>query len=92
MLEKEIEAYFVWTVSRMGGKTFKFKSPTMRGVSDQVACLPNGETWFVELKKKGGRIAPLQTKFACDMIELGQSYACLWSKEEIDLWAMETGL
>ena len=27
MLEKEIEKYFVWTVERMGGKTWKFTSP-----------------------------------------------------------------
>lgn len=87
MLEKEIEAYFIWTVARLGGKTFKFKSPTLRGVSDQIACLPNGQTWFVELKKKGGRLAPLQTKFAADMIDLGQDYACLWSIEEIKTWS-----
>jgi len=92
MLEKEIEAYFIWTVSRMGGRAYKFKSPTLRGVSDQIACLPNGQTWFVELKKKGGRLAPLQTKFAADMLSLGQDYACLWSREEINEWARETGL
>jgi hypothetical protein len=92
MLEKEIEAYFIWTVARMGGKTFKFKSPTLRGVSDQIACLPNGQTWFVELKKKGGRLAPLQTKFAADMIDLGQDYACLWSIEEIKTWSKNLAL
>jgi len=46
----------------------------------------------VELKKKGGRLAPLQTKFAADMLSLGQDYACLWSREEINEWARETGL
>jgi len=86
MLEKEIEAYFIWTVGRLGGRTYKFKSPNLRGVSDQIACLPNGQTWFVELKKKGGRLAPLQTKFAADMIDLGQNYICLWSTEEIEEW------
>jgi hypothetical protein len=92
MREKEIEAYFIWTVIGMGGRTFKFKSPTQRGVSDQIACLPNGQTWFVELKKKGGRLSPLQTKFAADMTALGQRYACLWSREEINKWARETEL
>jgi hypothetical protein len=92
MREKEIEAYFIWTVRRMGGATFKFKSPTSNGVSDQIACLPNGQTWFVELKKPGGRLAPLQTKFATDMLTLKQNYACLWSRHEIDEWARETGL
>jgi hypothetical protein len=89
MLEREIEAYLVWKVASMNGKTFKFKSPTQRGVSDRIVCLPNGQTWFVELKKKGGRLAPLQTKFAADMSALGQRYACLWSREEIDAWARD---
>lgn len=87
MLEKEIEAYLIWVVARMGGQTYKFKSPTQRGVSDRIVCLPNGQTWFVELKTKNGRLSPLQTKFAADMAELDQRYACLWSREEIDVWA-----
>jgi len=87
MKESEVERYFVWTVLSLGGVTYKFKSPTQRGVADRIACLPNGETWFVELKTKGGRLAPLQKIFAADMHKLVQNYACLWSKEGIDVWA-----
>ena len=86
MLEKEIENYFVWTVERAGGKTYKFKSPTQRGVSDRLACMPDGSTWFVELKTKGGRLSELQKRFADDVIALQQNYACLWSKEMIEEW------
>ena len=86
MLEKTIENYFVWTVERAGGKTYKFKSPTQRGVSDRLACMPDGSTWFVELKTKGGRLSELQKRFADDVIALQQNYACLWSKEMIDEW------
>lgn len=86
MLEKEIEKYFVWTVERAGGKTYKFKSPTQRGVSDRIACMPDGSTWFVELKTKDGRLSPLQKQFANDVIALQQKYACLWTKEQIDEW------
>jgi len=89
MLEREIEAYLVWKVASMGGKTFKFKSPTQRGVADRIVCLPNGETWFVELKTKGGRLAPLQKLFAADMTRLGQRYACLWSIEQVEQWAKQ---
>jgi hypothetical protein len=87
MRESEIETYFVWAVVLRGGTTYKFKSPTQRGVSDRIACMPNGETWFVELKTKGGRLAPLQKIFAADMQHLGQRYACLWSTEGVDEWA-----
>ena len=86
MLEKEIENYFVWAVERAGGKTYKFKSPTQRGVSDRLACMPDGTTWFVELKTKGGRLSPLQKRFAADVTALQQNYACLWTKEQIDGW------
>ena len=91
MREKEIEKHFCWAVERLGGRTYKFTSPGRKGVADRIACLPDGTTWFVELKKKGGRLAPLQTKFAADMLALGQDYACLWSREEINEWARETG-
>jgi len=87
MRESEIETYFVWAVQSLGGVTYKFKSPALRGVADRIACMPNGETWFVELKTKGGRLAPLQKIFAADMRHLGQRYACLWSREGVDEWA-----
>jgi len=90
MLEKEIENYFVWTVETAGGRTYKFKSPTQRGVADRIACMPNGETWFVELKRpKGGRLAPLQAKFRDDVVTLQQQYALLTNKQEIDTWFQE---
>ena len=91
MRESEIENYLVWHVERMGGKAYKFKSPSQRGVSDRVICLPDGQTWFVELKTKGGRLSVLQQLFAGDMQLLSQRYACLWSKEMIDEWAKSLG-
>ena len=87
MRESEIETYFVWAVQSLGGVTYKFRSPTQRGVADRIACMPNGETWFVELKTKGGRLAPLQKLFAANMLRLGQFYVCLWSTEGVDEWA-----
>jgi len=88
--ERDIEAHFVWAVESVGGRTFKFKSPAHRGVADRIACLPNGETWFVELKKpKGGRLAPLQALFRDEVLALNQRYACLWTKGQIDQWVQD---
>jgi len=84
MKEKEIEAYFVWAIERIGGKSYKFTSPAHKGVSDRIACLPDGRTIFVELKTKGGRLSPLQKIFAEEMKRLNQQYTTLWSKEQID--------
>ena len=89
MLEKQIEAYFVRRVKELGGVAYKFTSPAHRGVADRVACLPDGSTWFVELKTKSGRLSPLQQVFQSEMARLGQNYACLWSKEHVDEWIKE---
>ena len=89
--ESEIEKYFVWTVQRMGGTAYKFKSPNHRGVADRIACLPDGSVHFVELKAPGGRPSPLQKLFAARMKELRQNYTILWSKTEIDEWASNLG-
>lgn len=86
MLEKEIEKYFVKCVQAVGGKAYKFVSPTNRGVSDRVVCFADGTTHFVELKRSGGKLSPLQQLFASDMRALNQNYACLWSKEDVDKW------
>ena len=87
MNESEVERHFVWTVERLGGKTYKFTSPGRKGVADRIACLPDGSTWFVELKTKGGRLSPLQKMFAADMAALNQKYACLWTKEQVNEFA-----
>ena len=86
MLEKDIEQHLDWLVQHNGGKTYKFKSPSQRGVADRIVCLPNGETWFIELKKPGGRLSKLQGLFADDMRYLKQKYVCLWTKEQVDEW------
>ena len=85
MLEKAVEAYFRKSVAAAGGVAFKFVSPSHRGVSDRIVCL-QGQTWFVELKRPGGRLSPLQRVFAAEMERLGQRYACLSSRLEIDQW------
>jgi hypothetical protein len=84
MKEKIVENHFIWAVERIGGKTYKFTSPGRKGVADRIACLPDGSTWFVELKTKGGRLSALQKMFMSDMTLLNQRYACLWTIEQID--------
>lgn len=89
MREAEIEKHFVWSVERLGGKTWKFTSPGRRGVADRIACFPNGDTWFVELKTRGGKLSVLQRVFERDMARLNQRYVCLGTKEEVDVFANE---
>jgi hypothetical protein len=86
MTEKEIETHFVKRVKALGGFAYKFRSVSQRGVADRIACMPNGEAWFVELKRPGGRLSALQEIFAEQMAHTRQHYACLWSVEEVDQW------
>ena len=86
MKESEIEKYFIWAVQRLGGITYKFRSPTQRGVTDRIACLPGGVTWFVELKAPKGKLSALQQIHAHNLESLQQNYACLWSTEHVDMW------
>jgi len=84
-MEKHVERHLVQEVKKRGGVAYKFTSPSHRGVSDRVVCLP-GQTWFVELKQAGGKLSALQKLFADEMARLGQNYVCLWSKEDVDKW------
>lgn len=86
MKESTIEKHLVTPVKALGGMAYKFTSPAHRGVADRVVCLPDGQTWFVELKAPGGRLSELQKIFAEDMARMNQRYICLWSKEQIEEW------
>jgi len=82
--ESTIEKHLVAKVKALGGMAYKFTSPAHRGVADRIVCLPDGSTWFVELKAPGGRLSELQKVFAADMERMNQKYACIWSKEQVD--------
>ena len=83
-MEKHIEAYLVKRVKALGGVAYKWRGHG--GAADRIVVLPGGVVWFVEVKTIGGRLSPLQKLFAADMARLGQQYACVWSKEDVDKW------
>ena len=89
MLERDVERYLIKRVKDVGGRAYKFTSPAHRGVADRIVCLPDGQTWFVEVKTEGGRLSELQKVFMSDMALLRQKYVCLWNKEQIDGWLNE---
>jgi len=91
VLERDVERYLIKRVKALGGVAYKFTSPAHRGVADRIVCLPNGQTWFVEVKTEGGRLSELQKVFAADMARMNQKYVCLWNKEQIDEFIGQTG-
>lgn len=59
MLEKSIEKKLKDEIEKMGGKAFKFSSPGNNGVPDRIVLF-KGKSYFVELKKPGEDLRPLQ--------------------------------
>ena len=89
MRESEVENFFQWAVEHLGGKSYKFKSVNNRGVADRVVMLPDGTTWFVELKALGKKLKPLQEIFRLQCERYNQKYAILQSIPEVETWAAE---
>lgn len=83
-MERDIERYFVKRIEALGGRAYKFVSPSHAGVFDRVVVLPGGDVWFVEIKQASGRMSKLQEKFRDDMTALGARNAVLYSKDAVD--------
>lgn len=62
MLESQIEKKFRLMIESHGGMCKKWVSPGSAGVPDRIVFLPGGRSSFVELKKPGGVVSPLQKK------------------------------
>ena len=50
MLEKQIESKVVKKAKELGFLTYKFSSPSNRGVPDRIFISPYGEVFFIEFK------------------------------------------
>ena len=83
MLEKMVERKLLEETRKMGGMAFKFISPGNAGVPDRIVLMPGGRMAFVELKKPGGRMRPLQVKAEAKLESLGFRVYCLDSPEKI---------
>lgn len=59
MTESRIENELRNWVEKIGGKAYKFSSPANNGVPDRIV-LYKGQCYFVELKRPGEDLRPLQ--------------------------------
>ncbi|WP_252393362.1 VRR-NUC domain-containing protein [Listeria ilorinensis] len=87
MLESEIEKYLKTEVEKAGALCWKFMSPGNAGVPDRIVLLPDGRTWFIELKAPGKAPRPLQMKRIRQLQSLKQRVFVIDSKEEVDTLA-----
>lgn len=83
MREKHIEQKLVMAAKDMGGLAPKFISPGFDGMPDRLVLLPKEKIAFIEVKKPGEALRPLQIKRKRQLEALGFRVYCLDSTEQI---------
>ena len=71
MKEKQIESKIVKKAKELGFLTYKFSSPSNRGVPDRIFISPHGEVFFIEFMSAKGKLTKLQEKVIKDIGEYG---------------------
>ena len=71
MLEKRLEAKIVKKAKELGYLTYKFTSPSNRGVPDRMFINPYGYVFFMEFKSEKGILSSLQKKIKKDIESCG---------------------
>lgn len=89
MRESQIEKKFRLMIEKHGGRAYKWVSPGQSGVPDRMALLPGGRVYYVELKKPGGVVSPLQKKQMKRLEELGFSCYIVGMNGVADIDAFE---
>lgn len=78
MIENDIETYFTRQVKKRGALCYKFTSPGNRAVPDRIVLF-SGRTFFIELKRPGGKPRKDQLKKFKD-----------FSKQNIHVYVIDT--
>jgi Holliday junction resolvase len=84
MRERDIEKYLVTQVRKLGGKAYKWSSPSHRGVPDRLVFLPHGIVLAVELKAQGKKPTKLQHYSHEELRSLGAEVLVVDSKAKVD--------
>ncbi|MBU2249818.1 MAG: VRR-NUC domain-containing protein [Gammaproteobacteria bacterium] len=85
MLEHDVESHLIKRVKQLGGKAYKWSSPSNRAVPDRLCCLPKAMLKLVECKAFGKTPTPLQAKVHKSLRELGYEVFVVDSKEKVDI-------
>ena len=83
--ESALEKYLIARVKDRGGKGCKFSVPGEAGHPDRLVKLPGQPAFLIELKRKGGLLAPLQRWRAYEWIRVGMEWRWASSKADVDL-------
>lgn len=90
--EAAVEKYLHDQVTKRGGMTWKFTSPSRVGVPDRIIRLPQwpvGMVWFAEVKTEDGKLSSVQEREIERMRSLGMCVVVLYGKAEVDMFLEE---
>lgn len=85
MLEKDLEQLFRKRLLGLGCLPLKFISPGAAGVPDRIVLIPGGQVVFVEIKRPGETMRPLQRYTADRFRRLGFPVFVVDSEEALSL-------
>ena len=94
LLERAVEAHLEEQMKRIGGRAYKFE-PSVKGNPDRIVVFPRGRIYFVELKRPGGSLSPMQKLWHQRLREMGHEVHVLDSRETVSrfiAWAIYTGV
>ena len=86
MREAAVEAVFAKRVRDLGGISFKF-APLHAGNPDRIVLMPDGHTYFVELKADGGALHPAQVLWHRRAAALGHIVHVVTGADEARSWS-----
>lgn len=69
LTERQLEKAICDAALKLGYLTYKFTSPSNRGVPDRIFINPHGYVFFIEFKSKTGKLTALQNKVFTDIGE-----------------------
>ena len=92
MRESSIERGLVQRVKRADGLCLKLSPVGLVGIPDRLVLLPGGRVFFIELKRPGGVIAPLQTHWGQVLRDLGFNARICIGKNDLEAFYHEVGI
>lgn len=87
-IENDIEKYLKKQITKIGGLCYKFTSPGTRGVPDRIIVY-KGKTFFIEMKRPGGKLRKDQQKIAKQIEQQGVKVFVLDTKMSVDHFVLK---
>ena len=86
--ENDVEKRLINKIKNLGGATFKFTSPSTKGVPDRIV-IHDGMVAFVEVKRPGEKPRALQRYWLKELEHQNTKAAVVSTFEEVDSFVAE---